>query len=290
MGTAKYYNITSPFLFCISDGELTIEILFHILFLNMSLIGTTTPLSFVRDVLFPYAAARTRKYLEETWMRDSTRDIVFQLLKQRKIDEADASLQPPKLDTHLLHLIMQDGVPADEHYNSFPRWIDAIDSYVQWCITKDRKTPSLKNLQSVIWEAGYTSGEIVGQVFDDVPEELASLDKMGVKLYIYSSGSRHAQNLLFKYSNHGDLRPLLSGFFDISSGPKGESQSYRNIGLSVGLDVMSDGLFVTDILDEAIAARAAGLQVLLSSRPGNNSIVGSHEFKVITSFKNLLQA
>lgn len=59
---------------------------------------------------------------------------------------------------------------------------------------------------------------------------------VGIKSYIYSSGSREAQRLFFEHSQAGDLRPFLCGFFDTTSGPKTEAASYTNIQHTLGVD------------------------------------------------------
>jgi methylthioribulose 1-phosphate dehydratase/enolase-phosphatase E1 len=86
----------------------------------------------------------------------------------------------------------------------------------------------------------------------------------------------------------GDLRPYLSGFFDTSSGPKTESTSYQNIALSLGVDSPSELLFATDVYSEAGAAKAAGWNAVLVTRPGNKPLLESHDFRVISSMKELL--
>jgi hypothetical protein len=48
-------------------------------------------------------------------------------------------------------------------------------------------------------------------LYDDVLPALSSLKEAGVKIYIYSSGSIEAQNLLFAHTNHGDIRQLIDG-------------------------------------------------------------------------------
>ena len=86
----------------------------------------------------------------------------------------------------------------------------------------------------------------------------------------------------------GDLRPYLCGFFDTTSGPKLEARSYRDIALSLGVDSPSELLFATDVLGEAVAARAAGWQAVLVSRPGNKALVTGHGFREITTLKDLV--
>ena len=90
------------------------------------------------------------------------------------------------------------------------------------------------------------------------------------------------------FTQVGDLRPYLSGFFDTSSGPKLEARSYRDIALSLGVDSASEILFATDVLGEALAAKAAGWQAVLVSRPGNKPLAAGHGFREITTMKDLV--
>nr|POF19042.1 putative bifunctional methylthioribulose-1-phosphate dehydratase/enolase-phosphatase e1 1 [Quercus suber] len=103
-------------------------------------------------------------------------------------------------------------------------------------------------------------------------------------VYIYSSGSRLAQRLIFGNTNYGDLRKYLSGFFDTTVGNKREARSYVEISESLGVDKPSEILFVTDVYQEAVAAKAAGLEVIISIRPGNAPLPDNHGFKTIKSF------
>uniref|UniRef100_A0A0A9E7Q7 MTBC n=1 Tax=Arundo donax TaxID=35708 RepID=A0A0A9E7Q7_ARUDO len=64
-------------------------------------------------------------------------------------------------------------------------------------IKADRKITSLKQLQGHIWRTGFEREELQRIVFEDVPEALKNWHANGRKVYIYSSGSREAQRLLF---------------------------------------------------------------------------------------------
>lgn len=103
-----------------------------------------------------------------------------------------------------------------------------------------------QSLQGHVWRAGYEAGELEGTLFEDARPALESWAGQGLKTYIYSSGSREAQRLLFSYSNSGDVRPLLSGYFDTTIGAKTEAGSYRNIVLTLGVDQAEEVVFVTD--------------------------------------------
>jgi len=147
---------------------------------------------------------------------------------------------------------------------------DPVETLLQW-IDEDRKATPLKTLQGMIWEQGYADGELEGHVYPDTPEALRRWAGMGIPVYIYSSGSIAAQKLIFGHSTAGDLTPLLSGYFDTTSGHKRESESYTRIAQTIGL-APEDILFVTDIQQEVDAAHAAGVGAVLIAREGGGDV------------------
>lgn len=202
--------------------------------------GTTTPIAFVHEVLFPYARARVSEYLATHWGSQDVRDVRRRLAEEQGRD-SDA-----------------DGEEARE----------AVAQYARSLIDRDRKSPGLKLLQGLIWEDGYHAGVLRGQVFDDVPGAMRRWKAAGVVIAIYSSGSELAQRRLFQSTGHGDLSPLISAFFDTGVGAKGEPESYTQIATALRRPP-SEILFVSDVTAELVAARQAGLAVALSVRAGN---------------------
>jgi hypothetical protein len=101
---------------------------------------------------------------------------------------------------------------------------------MQGWIDLDRKLPSLKALQGMIWADGYASGEYQAHVYEDAVAGLRRWHAAGHDLYVYSSGSVAAQKLLFRTQHAGDLSPLFSGWFDTAIGGKRDAGSYRNSG------------------------------------------------------------
>jgi enolase-phosphatase E1 len=150
---------------------------------------------------------------------------------------------------------------------------DPVATLIQW-IDEDRKATPLKTLQGLIWAQGYADGELSGHVYPDTPEAMRRWTAMGIRVCIYSSGSIAAQKLIFGNSVAGDLTPLLSGYFDTTTGPKREAGSYTRIAGALGLDP-GDILFVTDIQAEADAARTAGVQAVLIDREGQGGDIHS---------------
>ncbi len=228
--------------------------------------GTTTPITFVQDTLFPYASNNVKDYLTDSWSTSKTVEDVKQLISQAESDKSDNTLGAPVITN-----------------NS----IEEISAYVQWCISKDRKIGSLKQLQGHIWEKGYESGKLSSVVYSDVPLYFQRLVSSGIKIGIYSSGSREAQKLLFKHSNFGDIRKYISCYFDTKIGNKRDCNSYKEILLSLGVDTPSKVVFITDIYEEAVAAEEAGLTSIISIRPGNLKIGQNHNFKTVQSFDEL---
>jgi enolase-phosphatase E1 len=207
--------------------------------------GTTTPIGFVYDVLFPYARAHVREYL-----RDHPDVDAIAMLRREWAGEPAANQPPP------------------------PRPLGAMDDvaiYVEWLMDRDRKSPGLKALQGLVWQRGYRDGLLKGEVFPDVPAALERWRKDGIKSAIYSSGSVLAQQLLFSTTAFGDLTPLLSGFFDTSSGVKTSAESYQRIAAALECST-GEMLFVSDAPAELDAARAAGCEARLCVRPGNAPI------------------
>ncbi|NLS28545.1 Enolase-phosphatase E1 [Sphingomonas sp. S2M10] len=154
-------------------------------------------------------------------------------------------------------------VPGDDKVATLHAWI-----------AEDRKATPLKTLQGLIWEQGYADGTLQGHVYPDTPEALHRWYTAGVAIYIYSSGSIAAQKLIFGHSIAGDLTPLLSGYFDTTTGPKRNAESYAKISVAIDLNPEKI-LFVSDVQAEVDAARAAGLGALLIDRDGGPADIHS---------------
>lgn len=196
--------------------------------------GTTSAVSFVFDVLFPYAAEHLPQFV---------RDHAGQ----------------PEVAQQLEEVRTQSGeVAADVER--------VIEILLGW-IAEDRKATPLKALQGMVWAQGYRAGQLKGHVYPDAVEALQRWKAEGYALYVYSSGSIQAQQLIFGCSQAGDLSPLFSGYFDTTSGPKREAQSYRSITAAIGVPAQ-DILFLSDIVEELDAAQQAGMQTVGLAREG----------------------
>jgi enolase-phosphatase E1 len=231
--------------------------------------GTTTPIAFVTQVLFPHARTHLRSHLERH-ARSPAYETLFAAFREE----------------HAADSLRGEPVPswADEPESAR---VMAVAAYAEWLMDRDRKSPPLKDLQGRIWDDGYRRGELAGEVFPDVPGALRRWQERQLPVGIFSSGSVQAQQLLFGHSTAGDLTPLLRWYFDTRVGAKIEPDSYRTIALAMGLPAHSI-LFVSDVTRELSAARAAGMKVRLSVRPGNPLQPDAHEFEVARSFDGLL--
>jgi enolase-phosphatase E1 len=150
---------------------------------------------------------------------------------------------------------------------------DPVATLLQW-IDEDRKATPLKTIQGLIWAQGYADGALKGHVYPDTPEALRRWHARGLPVHIYSSGSIAAQKLIFGHSIAGDLTPLLSGYFDTTTGPKRDADSYTKIVDALDL-APSELMFVSDAAAEVDAAREAGLHALLIDRDGRHGDVHS---------------
>lgn len=194
--------------------------------------GTTTDIAFVHEVLFPYA----RRALPE-------------LVRARR-DEPEIAAALDAVRSR----VAAAALTLDEVIALLLRWID-----------EDRKETALKTLQGIAWEAGYARGELVAPVYEDAVTALREWSARGCALAVYSSGSEHAQRLLFAHTTAGDLTPLFGAYFDTRVGAKGSPASYARIAelLRVG---SSEILFLSDAAAEIAAARAAGCRVVRVDR------------------------
>lgn len=187
--------------------------------------GTTTSIRFVHEVLFPYARAHLAEFVRA----------------RRQQPEVAAQLQE-------VNRLVGRELAIEEALAQLLAWID-----------EDKKATPLKALQGMIWEHGYKNGDFTGHLYADTAPALRRWHQAGIKLYVYSSGSVQAQQLLFGYSDEGDLTPLFSGYFDTRIGHKREASSYRAIASELGLPA-AQILFLSDIKEELDAAKAAGMQ------------------------------
>jgi len=201
--------------------------------------GTTTPLSFVHDVLFPYA--------------------------RRRLDAACASGEERFAGS--LQRLREEYDEEKRAGNDLPAFGDGAP-YAHHLMDRDRKSTGLKMLQGILWEDGYRSGELRGQVWPDVADALRLWKERGIRVRIFSSGSVLAQKLLFGHSDQGDLLPYFEGFHDTTTGPKQSRESYTAIAAAFDLPP-GEILFLSDVTAELDAARGAGMATGLLVRPGN---------------------
>jgi enolase-phosphatase E1 len=196
--------------------------------------GTTSSVNFVYEVLFPYAVRHLPAFVQA----NAQQPAVAEQLAQVRTDshEPDADL------------------------------LRVVDILLEW-IAADRKATPLKALQGMIWAEGYQKGQLRGHVYPDAVEALQRWHAQGYGLYVYSSGSIQAQQLIFGCSVAGDLSPLFSGYFDTTSGPKREAASYGRIAQAIDLPA-EQIFFLSDIVEELDAAQQAGLQTCGLARAG----------------------
>ena len=184
--------------------------------------GTISPTAFVRETLFGYSRSRIADYVKANAGASEVETILHET---REIE------------------------PCRDPVGTLEAWQ-----------ARDIKAPPLKALQGLIWESGYASGAFVSPIFPDALDALKRWRAAGVRLYVYSSGSKKAQDLFFRHNAAGDLRGLFSDFFDTGLGPKTERGSYVAIGRAIGTAPESI-LFLSDSAAELRAAESAGLQV-----------------------------
>ena len=225
---------------------MTLPRAFDVLLLDVE--GTITPIDFVHGTLFPFARRHIRAFVEQHHDDHAVQQDLAHLRSQYQTDVTHG-LAPPA-------------------WHGASHEIAAIERYIHWLMDHDRKVASLKSLQGKVWEGGYANGTLQGRIFRDVLPALQRLQHRKKSVYLFSSGSVLAQQLLVAHTEEGDLRRYIRGYFDTTTGPKGARKSYEVIAATIGIKTCNM-LFISDALAEIDAAHATGMQVLLSRRPGN---------------------
>jgi enolase-phosphatase E1 len=213
--------------------------------------GTTSSVSFVYDVMFPYVRKHLTFELLSNWLEPEYREAFGQIARDAGHESLDGWLK-------------QEGLTAENPL----RAAEVVCREVTRLMDADAKATGLKQLQGLLWKSGFESGELQAHVYDDVPSALARWSAAGKDVRIYSSGSVQAQKLFFGHTIAGSLLPQFRGHYDTTVGGKKEAESYRRIAAEFALPP-EEVLFLSDIVAELDAARASGLATALVTRPGN---------------------
>jgi enolase-phosphatase E1 len=229
--------------------------------------GTTSSISFVHEVLFPYASKNLESFirnnLAEPFITKSIREVINY--------GSDG-------DSYELNACSAPVQDLSEREISH-----ALDVLRHW-IQLDMKIKPLKDLQGLIWEDGYKTGAFKGHIYEDAYKALVAWHEQGIKLYVYSSGSVLAQKLIFGYTEYGDLNYLFSGNFDTKIGPKKEAKSYLKI--SSELDLKPEELvFLSDIEAELDAAKETGMQTIQLLRKGTEAAINHQQVESFLKIK-----
>lgn len=197
--------------------------------------GTTGAAAFIVDRLYPYAADRLGAWIDDHGAEPGI---------ARALDQVRELIGAPRAGVSQVVAALLDWQAADQ------------------------KVTPLKTIQGKIWEHGFANGELTSHFFPDVIPALRAWKAAGKELYVFSSGSVAAQRSWFGHSPEGDVLPLLSGHFDTeNAGPKRAAASYRAIAAATGADPATT-VFLSDLVDEVDAARAAGWHTVGVRRPG----------------------
>ena len=204
--------------------------------------GTTSSISFVHEVLFPYAEEHVAGFVRD-----------------RHQNTLQSNLE---ISEQLDAVAEASDVARDD--------IEGLIAVLLSWIREDRKETSLKALQGMLWQKGYQEGAFTGHIYPDAADYLQRWHDRGLRLFVYSSGSVKAQKLIFGFSEAGDLTPFFSGYFDTRVGAKRDPESYRTILNELGVE-SSTVLFLSDVEAELDAAESAGMKTVWLVREGPRS-------------------
>ena len=207
-------------------------------YILMDIEGTTSSISFVKDVLFPYFLLN----IDDINKLSNIKEVKYAFGQVLRIVKREEN---------------RDITTSEE----------VILQLKKWC-GQDLKITPLKTLQGILWQKGYQNGKLLGHVYDDVPEMLENWNFLGKKMGIFSSGSVNAQKLLFSHSVKGNLSTYFSNYFDTNIGSKRDSDTYSLITKQLALP-SNRILFLSDVIEELAAADMAGMKTIQITREGN---------------------
>jgi enolase-phosphatase E1 len=214
--------------------------------------GTTSSIDFVHQVLFPYSTKTLPQYVRDCAELPEIAKIIEEV--RQEVNLPDASLDR------------------------------VIEILLNW-IKEDRKITPLKTLQGFIWEHGFQNGEFKSHLYEDAYRNLQCWHQKNLKLFVFSSGSVKAQKVLFGNSDYGDLTYLFDDYFDTNIGNKKEIDAYQNIAYKIKIEP-SKILFLSDVIAELDAAKAAGYQTILLARQTNSQVRSNHQ--VVSNFDEIV--
>lgn len=214
--------------------------------------GTISPISFVKNVMFPYSEKKLEKFLKENKDKEKIKKIIEDVKKE-----------------------IGKELSIDEVIETLKEWIH-----------QDKKITPLKELQGYIWEDGFKRGELKAPIYEDAYQRLKEWREKGFKIYIYSSGSVKAQKLFFSNSEFGNILNMFDGHFDTKIGNKKNKSSYLRIAEQIGLNP-DDILFLSDNSEEIEASVQAGMKAIKLSRPTDVEFINNFPYPQVKSFKEI---
>lgn len=194
--------------------------------------GAATGTAFCKDVLLPYARAALPGFVRQHGHDPEVR----RRLDRVAIDIAAAACQ--------------DAVIVE----TLQGWIDQGIEHA-----------ALKALLDRVWEAGFRHGDLIAPLPPDVAPALRAWHAAGQSLAAYSALPATTQQLFFSHTDAGDLTPLFAAFFDPGTGDPRAAASYAAIAARLACRPGSLR-FLSGVVEELDAARAAGLHTVLIDR------------------------
>ena len=220
--------------------------------------GTTAPSSFYRTTLRPYINRYLQKYLRDNYDSQVVKDLINRI-------RADTKKQ-------IENRVPVTAIPAEGSDKT--DIIKAIDNTVKNELD-ETKTRAVFSLCVLLWSEGYYSGELKGDVFNDVPAAFRNWKRDGVKVYLISDVLMEVQEMMFTRSKFGNIDQFIEGYFCTEDyGSKQNQECYEKICRRIKLSP-EDVVFVSDSKSETDTASTAGLQTLTISRDNTSGIIFS---------------
>ncbi|XP_076442399.1 enolase-phosphatase E1-like [Babylonia areolata] len=220
--------------------------------------GTTTPITFLKDILIP---ENIEDHLKDTFEEPETiKDLAtLREMAQKEKDDGEEGAET-----------IPDAAEGQEAVKK------AVAACVQRWVDCKADCAEFRQFRNHVLRHGFECDRFKADVFDDVPPMLRMLSEEGFNLYVYSSGTGEIEKMLFANTPEGDITDVFANFFDEAAmGSKTEKDSYLKIASEIKIDPKNI-LYLTDTPEEADAAFKAGWRSALVIRPGNADLTDEH--------------
>ena len=208
----------------------------------MDLAGTAIKTSFIDKELMPYIKNNVKTFIVVNWLEKDIRRDVDSLRIEALKDSKAPKIEPQE-------------APEGEQKQS-------VVDYINYCSDNKKENLAISKFRFHMWFNGYDRNKLQTSVYSDVGIQLRKWKDMDIKIFVVSNTWVEAAKKFLSKTTQGNLNELMEGHFDCGEGPFNKKETFQKIVEKIDLKE-EDVLFMTKSPKEAVAAKEAGLDIVL---------------------------